>query len=65
MKKGGEYNGVKAFSKKQLLDYLGVKNYKDLLLFIKKNPTNDRVIEIKGILILFGINLEEEWEAEI
>lgn len=42
----------------ELLDYFNVENHQKLMKYIEENPTDDKVIEIKEILAMFDINLD-------
>lgn len=41
-----------------LLDYFQVANHQELMEFIKQNPNDKKVKELKELLILFEIDLE-------
>lgn len=42
----------------KLLDYFQVANHQELMEFIKQNPNDKKVKELKELLALFEIDLE-------
>ena len=56
--KGGEA----MFKFNTLLDYFQVKNHQQLLNYIKENPKDSKVMELKEILHIFKVFLESEEE---
>lgn len=48
----------------KLLDYFQVANHQELMEFIKKNPENKKVKELKELLVLFDIDLESVGEKD-
>ena len=43
----------------KLFELFGVKNHLELMNYIKNNPDNERVKEVKELLEMFDINIEE------
>lgn len=43
-----------------LLDYFGVKNHYELTEYVKSNPDDPKVIELKELMKEFGIDLDKE-----
>ncbi len=43
----------------KLSELFGVKNYLELMNYIKNNPDDERVKEVKELLEMFDINIEE------
>ena len=46
--------------KDKLLNYFGVKNHKELTEYIKENPTDQKVLNLKEILREWGVNFDKE-----
>lgn len=51
--------------KNQLLDYFGVKSHQELMIFVKNNPTNKKVMELNELLTALEIDFTVENEGEI
>ena len=43
----------------KLFELFGVKNHLELMNYIKDNPKDERVKEVKELLEMFDINIEE------
>ncbi len=43
----------------KLSELFGVKNHLELMNYIKNNPDDERVKEVKELLEMFDINIEE------
>ncbi|MGO1369254.1 hypothetical protein [Senegalia sp. (in: firmicutes)] len=48
----------------KLLDYFQVANHQALMEFIKKNPEDKKVKELKELLVLFDVNLGRVGEKD-
>lgn len=48
----------------KLLDYFQVANHQELMKFIKQNPNDKKVKELKELLLLFEIDLESGGERD-
>lgn len=48
----------------KLLDYFQVASHQELMEFIKENPNDKKVKELKELLILFEIDLESVGESD-
>ena len=48
----------------KLLDYFQVANHQELMEFIKQNPEDKKVKEIKELLVLFDVELESVGESD-
>lgn len=44
----------------KLLEHFGVKNHYELTEYIKSNPDESKVIELKELMKAFGIDLDKE-----
>ncbi len=45
--------------KDKLLEIFGVNSHAELFEYIKNNPDNERVKEMKELLLMFDINIDE------
>lgn len=48
----------------KLLDYFQVANHQELMEFIKQNPNDKKVKELKELIALFKIDLESVGESD-
>lgn len=51
--------------KNQLMDYFGVKSHQELMIFVKKNPTNKNVMALDELLSALEIDFTVENEGEV
>jgi len=47
-----------------LLEYFGVSNYQELLELVKNKPTNEKIVELKTILALLGVQFTTKSEGD-
>lgn len=49
-----------SINERNLLDYFGVKSHKELIEYMRKNPNDKKVIELKELLKEFDADVKEE-----
>lgn len=51
---------IRSNEKNKLLEYFNVNNYQELLEYIRENPEDKKVNEMKDLLKLYGVYLDGE-----
>lgn len=51
---------IRSNDKNKLLEYFNVNNYQELLEYIRKNPEDKKVNEMKDLFKLYGVDLNNE-----
>jgi erythromycin esterase-like protein len=51
---------IRSNEKNKLLEYFNVNNYQELLEYIRENPEDKKVNEMKDLFKLYGVDLNSE-----
>lgn len=51
---------IRSNEKNKLLEYFNVNNYQELVEYIKENPEDKKVNEMKDLFKLYGVDLNNE-----